>query len=283
VRQPGRQWLATLENASGDQRQINSHWARVGRCQKRVKAWADAIPLMNRRHRRAYQARGIAPRLVMITLTYADEATEHKKSDGWEPNHIRDFMLNLRKELKDKIWAYARVAEMQERDSLHYHIMLYVAPGTKIPMPDKAGLWPHGSSKIETVKKGPWYILTYVGKEYQKEGLPHGARMFAVWINPKMASKDEIFGFRLSAAPPYVQDAIRAYHEKGAVNSGVRWARVPGGGWVIKDLGEILQSEWFLVRIAAIEPELETGREAIDDDGAYERFAAWVERQAVRG
>jgi hypothetical protein len=264
VKQRGRRWRVKLSNGERES-QLDSHWARISRCNKRVKAWVEAIPTINRRQRRIYKAKGIAPRLVMITLTYGDAETEHKKSEGWEPNHIRDFMLGLRKLLGNKLWAYARVAEMQTRGSLHYHIMMYVAPGTKIPKPDEAGLWPHGMTKIETVKRGPWYILKYAGKDYQKDGLPAGARMFAVWVDKKQVSPDEIFGFRLSAAPPYVQEAIRAYFEKGDITSEVRWGRVVGGGWVIKDLGEMLQSEWYVVSITPIETPL--ALEGKDDGG----------------
>jgi hypothetical protein len=213
------------------------------------------MPRLNRRLRRAYKEKGIGPRLVMLTLTYGDAETEHQVSEGWEPNHIRTFMQGLRKLLKDKLWAYAWVAEMQERGSLHYHVMVYVAPGTDIPEPDKAGLWPHGITQRATAKRGPWYILKYAGKAHQKEGLPAGARMFAVWIGKKTATADELFGFRLSSAPPYLQEAVKAYYEKGIVQAEVCWKRMKGGGWVIVYLGDAVdtvQSEWELVDIREI-------------------------------
>lgn len=287
VQQQGRRWLATLANGAGEERQVNSFYARIGRCNKRVKAWAQAIPQMNRRKRRAYKAKGIAPRLVMITLTYADADTENRKSEGWEPKHITGFLEKLKARLKGRYWASAWVAEMQTRGSLHYHVMLYVSPGTDIPMPDKpledgTVLWPYGMSKIETAKRGPWYILKYAGKEYQKDGLPAGARMFGVYINKKEASPDELFGFRLSSAPPYVQEAIREYYENGDVPATVRWKRVKGGGWVIVDLGEVLHSEWHLVKIELIDAITDVigAREPIET--VYERFEAMIER-AVRG
>ena len=262
VRQRGRRWRISLSNGEQNS-EVDSFWARIGRCQKRIGAWKDTIPRLNRRLRRIYKGKGIGPRLVMITLTYADANTKHKLSDGWEPNHIREFMQKLRKELKNKLWAYAWVAEMQERKSVHYHIMVYVAPGTYIPTPDKpmedgTKLWPHGDSGCETAETGARYLMTYVGKEYQKEGLPAGARMFAVWIGKKTATAEELFGFRLSSAPPYVQEAVKAYYAHGIVQAEVRWKRKTGGGWEILYQGEtvdIVQSEWYLTGMREILPE----------------------------
>lgn len=262
VRQRGRRWRITLSNGE-ETSEVDSLAARIGRCTKRIKAWADAVPRLNRRLRRIYKAvsektgKEIGPRLVMITLSYGDADTKYKMSEGWEPNHIREYMLQLRKQLKDKLWAYGWVAEMQERQSLHYHIMVYVAPGTYIPTPDmpmKDGkkMWPHGHSKIETAERGPWYLIEYVGKEKQKEGLPAGARMFAVWIGKKQATAEELMDFRLSSAPPYLQKEIRAYYAKAQVSAAVKWARVTGGGWVIKCLGVIVQSDWGVVRMCEI-------------------------------
>ncbi|PDW00977.1 rolling circle replication-associated protein [Candidatus Chloroploca asiatica] len=242
VRLKGRRWNITLSNGE-DEHQVDSQISRLVRCQRRVKAWSDAIPRLNRRLRRLYKKKNIGPRMVMVTLTYED-------IDAWEPNQIRQFMQDVRKLLKDKLWAYAWVLEMQERGAAHYHVLLYVAPGTDVPEPDKAGLWQYGCTRRETAEKGPKYILTYVGKEHQKEGLPLGARMFAVWIGKKQATAEELFGFRLSSAPPYLQKKILEYYEEGIINANVRWERVFGGGWLIKDIGEILQSEWYLVRIS---------------------------------
>lgn len=248
--QRGRRWRITLTDGE-KQHKVDSQIARLVRCQRRVKAWSDALPRLNRRWRRALKGRA-GPRIVMLTLTY-------QEADAWEPNHIRNFMLSLRQELKKNLWAYTWVLEMQERGAPHYHVLLYVAPNTNVPAPDEAGLWTHGATRRETAKRGPKYILTYVGKEYQKEGLPHGARMFAVHIGKKTATEDELFGFRLSAAPPWLQKFIE--EARALVGPGVRWKRQPGGGWLITDTGEVLQSAWWLFDIQPVEPQLVTGRE----------------------
>lgn len=82
--------------------------------------------------------------------------------------------------------------------------------------------------------------------------------MFAVWIGKKTATAEELFGFRLSSAPPYVQEAVKAYYAHGIVQAEVRWKRKTGGGWEILYQGEtvdIVQSEWYLTGMREILPE----------------------------
>lgn len=238
-------WYVTLTN--GDKRTVvNSQEARLKRCRVRVRAWADTLPKLNRRWRRALKRKGLGPRLVMLTLTY-------RGVDDWEANHIRDFMKALRKQLGGKLWAYSWVVEMQERGAPHYHVMLYTAPGAEIPQPDSSGLWPHGLSKIETARKGPWYLVKYTGKAYQKERLPKGARMFAVQIYKGAATDEELFGFRLSAAPPWLQPFIE--EARRSCGPTVRWVRYTGGGWLIRDTGERHESGWWVESISRDPPE----------------------------
>ena len=244
AKQPGKRWRIKLSNGK-DEIWQDSLWSRVTRANKRIKSWVNTLPRLNRRMRRALRGRGVGPRLVMLTLTYENNGDGATDCVGWEPNHIREFMLSIRKLLGDKLWAYAWICEMQDRGVPHYHVMLYVAPGTDIPMPDEAGLWKHGLTRRETAKKGPWYLMKYAGKEYQKEGLPHGARMFAVWIGKDHATPDELFGFRLSSAPPWLQVILE--ETRNIAGPGIRWRRAPGGGWLIVDTGEIVVGEWYIV------------------------------------
>lgn len=218
---------------------IDSEAARLRRCQRRVRAWSEALPRQNRTIRRAGRKLQIGPRTVMLTLTYED-------AEGWEPNHIRDFMKRLRAELGDRLYGYAWVLEMQERGAPHYHVLLYVKAKTDVPKPDEAGLWTHGSSRRETARN-PWYIVKYTGKEYQKKDLPKGARMFAVQIYQGVLSPEELLPFRLSAAPawlrPFIAEAVEL------VGATLRWTRAKGGGWLIRDTGEVIASPWELVGI----------------------------------
>lgn len=192
--------------------------ARIRRCQKRVKAWADVTESL----------RG-SNRLVMLTLTY-------REVDDWEPGHIRSFMLDLRSLLKSRLLAYAWVAEMQKRGAVHYHVLLLVKHGTSIPKPDEEGLWVHGSTRIETARS-PFYVLTYTGKEYQKTGTyPKHLRMYAVWVSPDILPALTRWLFRVSVLPSWL------YARLGEVPAGSNFKRQPGGGWLLA--GQVFQSPY---------------------------------------
>jgi hypothetical protein len=62
--------------------------------------------------------------------------------------------------------------------------------GSDLPYPDKAGLWPFGFTRIE-VAMTPFYLITYLGKEYQKDfsRFPKGIRVFAVFIRDELLKK----------------------------------------------------------------------------------------------
>ena len=241
-----RRWrFYLLDKAKGECFSLDSKQTRLRRFQKRVHAWADALPREVRRVRRAGKRFTIGPRLVMLTLTYQD-------ADAWQPNQIRDFMKALRRELGAALYGYAWVLEMQQRGAPHYHVLLYVKARTDVPKPDEAGLWAYGSTRRETAKSA-FYISKYVGKEYQKEQLPKGARMFAVQIYKHVLSAEDMLPFRMSAAPgwlhPFIAEAV------ALVGVALRWRRVKGGGWVIVDTGEVHPSPYALVAIEPWKPE----------------------------
>jgi hypothetical protein len=114
--------------------------------------------------------------LKMITLTY-------KGVDDWQPKDITSFIRKMRTKLGDGLLAYCWVAELQKRGALHYHVLVWVKKGTRIPYPDKAGWWTGGMTSIVKARS-PYYVLTYVSKEYQKDfdKFPKGARVYAVKI-----------------------------------------------------------------------------------------------------
>lgn len=120
--------------------------------QRRVAAWAALVL--------EYRANN-PTRMVMITLTYAAVG-------GWKGMHIRNYMMGLTNKLRGKLLAAAWVAEMQARGAVHYHLILLTTKGARIPTPDKSGMWPHGSSRIEAART-PYYLVKYTGKQEQKD------------------------------------------------------------------------------------------------------------------
>lgn len=227
---------------------VDSQAARLSRLNRRVHAWAALIPKEIRAFKRGKETVE-APRLVMVTLTY------HLARD-WRANHIRAYMLALRAALKSRLIGYSWICENQTRGVPHYHIMLYVRRGTRIPTPDASGMWPHGSSRIETAHS-PFYIVKYTAKEYQKQGLPKGARMFAVWVDKKVIDSPAaklLLNFRASSLPAWFRSEVLAWAEEEDAHLMAAaycscWARAPGGGWLLRPTGERFPSPWALVSI----------------------------------
>jgi hypothetical protein len=145
---------------------IDLKQARLDRLRRRVKAWSHSIKEQN--FQGCY--------MIMIRLSYNPE-------NEWKENNVREFMMNVRKELGPWLKAYAWVAELQKRGAVHYHVVLVVRKGIKLKKPDKSGSWKYGSTNISRARS-PFYLMKYTGKEYQKDydKLPKGARAFAVAI-----------------------------------------------------------------------------------------------------
>jgi hypothetical protein len=238
---PGRRYAATV--SSPDRvLVIDSAIARVQRAQRRIHAWASIVPDEIEGRRRGKDTMS-TPRLVMLTLTYAD-------ANGWQSNDIREYMQKIRKTLRGALIAYAWVLETQARGAPHYHVMLYVRRGTFIPTPDKSGQWGKGSSRIETART-PFYICKYIGKAHQKEMLPAGARMFAVWISDKIVGTDALLNLRQSSLPGWFRAIVQSARDAGIdVSSG--WQRAPGGGWMMRCDGERHPSPWRLEHIEVL-------------------------------
>jgi hypothetical protein len=175
---------------------------------------------------------GVYPekRFIMVTLTYAPE-------HDWQPNHIRTFMLSMRKTLGECLFAYAWVAEMQKRGAIHYHIMFLVPDtleiGDDFPYPDQTGLWLYGLSRVE-IARTPFYLVTYLGKEYQKDfsKFPKGIRVFGVYIRNLEAKKDLRF------------QSLRLYQQEFVNEFG--WSELATLTRIRKEINNELQFSWRL-------------------------------------
>jgi hypothetical protein len=200
--------------------------ARIARLRRRVFSWVEAT--------RPVTAEGY--RMVMQTLTY-------ERVEDWRPGQIREYMLFIRHRLGGRLVAYSWVAELQQRGAVHYHLLLIVKRGTRIPKPDLAGWWPWGLTRVETAKT-PYYIAKYAGKEYQKLGpFPKGLRIFAVWISDQVIDMIQKWYFRLSTLPGWFRDIVL---QLPAVDPSKKWVRPPGGGWLY--MGVFYASPYELVQ-----------------------------------
>jgi hypothetical protein len=73
-------------------------------------------------------------------------------------------------------------------------------------------------------------VLKYTAKEKQKEGLPKGARAFAVWLSKANAEPDLYRDLRISAFPKWLTQDKKFII--GLARDGTWPKRLEGGGWI---------------------------------------------------
>jgi len=180
---------------------IDNLKVRLSNLRRRVFAWASVIDGF-------VKSSGVS--MTMYGLTYDTKGTLVKPS-SWEAGDIREFMIRLRARLGKRLLAYAWVAEVQQRGVIHYHVIA-VHQG-RAPMPDRAytgknsrgevrdykRLWEKGNSHSDFRVRSPYYLVSYVKKEYQKnfDLFPSGAHAWAVWVSDfglKLALRYESLG-----------------------------------------------------------------------------------------
>ena len=203
---------------------LNRFENRFRRLKKNVKTSAR---LLNE----AAHAGGRRPFLAMLTLTYAPDKT-------WGRTHIPTLQKKIRAWLRYRghHYAFVWVCELQERGAPHYHLLIWVPRGIRLPKPDQCGWWPHGSTRIEKVEKPIGYLTKYMSKNqdsmhrYVKGQRTHGSGGL------NLAAKRER---RWWMAPSYVRQKWPDFRED------VRLA--PGGGWMSATSGEWIASPWRFV------------------------------------
>lgn len=223
--------MAVLVNrVTGEAFEPNARALRLRRMKTRVSAWALAMAKLRLRRR--------SVRLVMITLTL-------RPGCEWRANMIREFMLKVKAMLKNKLIAYTWVAELQKRGAVHYHVLLVVPAYVRLPKPDKAGLWPHGSTRIEAARS-VWYVMKYAQKAETDGVFPHGLRLFAVCAAGDALTRAEGWEFRLSVLPAWARRLIEQEYP------GWSWGKVRGG-YALRPPGEseykdIIKTDWLFFK-----------------------------------
>lgn len=210
--------MEVMNKVTGERLEVDVRKSRLSRMRRRIKAWASVVDSVHDKSKN---------RLVMVLLTY-----DKGNSQKWAKNQIRDYLRALRRYIpKEKLLAYAWVAEHHENGGIHYHIYFLIKKGTDFPRPDESGMWSYGWSTVETGRTA-YYLISYLKKKYQKEGpYPKGMRIFAVWIKKNLASKMKMWRFRLSALPSWLREEIlKAY----ILTSNLMPQRMEGGGWIIE-------------------------------------------------
>jgi len=190
------------------------------------------------------QSRIDAPfyRYVMVTLTYAP-------AYNWQAWHVSGYLKSVRQYLKQKHKItklhYMWVMELQKKGKPHYHLLLRLPRGIKLPMPDKGyddqmPMWGLGSCRIEFAKHAVGYLAKYVSKgcdaaaDYRK--IPRGARLHGA----SQLDKSETVIRQWWNLPSWVRKTV---------NTITACSRVTGG-YVKKSTGEFLETP-YTVRFSA--------------------------------
>lgn len=152
-----------LNHATGEILEVSPLELRLSRLKKRLAFYGDWVQCVDLYHGDLDN--------IMITLTYAGV-------DDWRAKHITEFIRKIKRRLGAKMYGYYWVAEMQRRGAVHYHVVVSVEKGVRLPKLDDVGLWVHGMTKIELVRKS---VQSYLGKYLSKgSGVPYpqGIRIF---------------------------------------------------------------------------------------------------------
>lgn len=177
-----------------------------------------------------------SPYMAMLTLTYGPGA-------DWAPHHITDLNKCIREWLKRQghDYAYIWVCELQKRGAPHYHVLIFIPYGVRLPKADKRGWWPYGMSNIQAVHKPIGYLIKYLSKtgdelhRFAKGQRTHGSG----GLKPEQKIQR-----RWWLAPGYVRQHWPEYT--------ANVAPAKGGGWVSRVTGEHIPSPWVFCGLNAL-------------------------------
>jgi hypothetical protein len=166
---------------------------------------------------------------VMITLTYSPRVL-------WSSRHVSDFLKISREwfRRRGRKFYYAWVAELMKNGMVHFHVIVWMPKGYRLPKPDKHGWWPHGMTRIEGARNPVGYIAKYCSKTDQPNWFPKGLRTHGRG-GLDVTSRIEA---RWWSSPGWVRKWCSSITD-------VR--RVTGGGFVCVDTGEWQASPWHVV------------------------------------
>jgi len=203
-----------IEGGDYIEREIDPLMSRIGKQRRRVFSFCEALKDKDLD-------------FIMISLTY-------KVGDLFQLRDITNFIKRLKR--VREVLAYTWVLEMQARGVPHYHLIVAVKHGVKIPMPDKIGLWKKGFTKVEKART-IWYVASYTGKEYQKQGLPKFFHMYAVWISEKILENLNSYtkwNLKKSTYPCWLVEILDSRFDW--LGEGVSVERCKGGGWWVDNM-----------------------------------------------
>lgn len=150
---------------------------------RRVKRLRSAVWQAGHLHQ--IQQPGMRPDVPwFVTLTY-------RPGVEWEPNHIAEALHAFRKWCKRKSvpCRYVWVAELQQRGAVHYHLLVWLPHGVRMPHWDRTTrasgrevnpFWVKGSTNTQPAKAGVGYLMKYLSKMGKYHEFPPGCRTYGV-------------------------------------------------------------------------------------------------------
>lgn len=168
---------------------------------------------------------------IFITLTYAEVGAQTARDISGFVKRLREYLRRRGEKLR-AVW----VAELQERGALHYHMIVWLPKGWKLPKPDERGWWTHGFSNIKRSHRPVGYLANYAGK-LKGKGLdggfafPKGFRMFA----PVGLDREDRLKRAWANLPGWLRDHMTPDD---------RAKRIQGGGWVSRLTHDYFPSIW---------------------------------------
>lgn len=210
----------------------------------------------------ATQRGGFRPsRAWMVTLTYVGVR-------DWQPDHISTAMTAYREWCRraGHPCEYVWVAELQKRGAIHYHIVLWLPEGVRMPKWDAdRGWWPHGMAQRVIVKRSAiGYLMKYLQKGADYSGFPKGVRTYGIGGLERAMRKARAW----LRAPGFV---------KGNASCEDDFRPVRGGGWAINGVWMPSEFRCVLVAGARAAQRVLTHARAIQADGPF----CWAPRGAV--
>jgi hypothetical protein len=169
-------------------------------------------------------------RAAMLTLTYRPDVL-------WDGRHISECLRHIRQWLKRRGVAcrYVWVLELTKAGNPHFHIVVWLPWGTKLPKLDEAGWWPYGMTRMEWARCAVGYVSKYVSKGQEDVTLPKGARMYGVGG----LEGDALQEARWWMLPSWLRDECKVTKDRQV-------KRLVGGGWIERGTGEIFRSPWLV-------------------------------------
>lgn len=167
-----------------------------------------------------------------LTLTYRPDVEP-------SPKHITALIKCLRTwmDRRELPCRYVWVAELTKAGVLHYHVCFFAPASLRIPYPDQAGWWKHGSTEMDVARSPLRYLAKYAskGQDTAKHKYPKGFRIYGCGgLNPDTAAHRTYM-----RRPAWVREVF-SFED--------RPKPAPGGGYVSR-WGEWEPSPWRIVHV----------------------------------